>query len=166
MRSIPIATLKVYHCHIHSVFFLYTMLCRTEMHKYLRIVQWVSFVHLNTAQSTKTTLLLTPTFCENVSVWMTKNYFCIHKSRSISIFLSAITPNYHDDVIRWNHFPCYGPFVRVMHRSPVDSPHKGQWRRALMFSLICAWTNGWANDWFDTPSRHRNVVWNNTGPCQ
>ena len=25
-------------------------------------------------------------------------------------------------------------------------PHKGRWRGALMFSLICAWTNGWAND--------------------
>ena len=24
---------------------------------------------------------------------------------------------------------------------PVNSPHKGQWRRALMFSLICTWTN-------------------------
>ena len=29
--------------------------------------------------------------------------------------------------------------------SPVNSPHKGQWRGALMFSFICAWTNGWAN---------------------
>ena len=27
-----------------------------------------------------------------------------------------------------------------------NSPDKGQWRRALMFSLICAWTNGWVND--------------------
>ena len=27
----------------------------------------------------------------------------------------------------------------------VNSPHKGQWHRALMFSLICVWTNGWAN---------------------
>ena len=26
------------------------------------------------------------------------------------------------------------------------SPHKGQWRGALMFSLICPWTNGWANN--------------------
>ena len=26
----------------------------------------------------------------------------------------------------------------------VYSPHKGQWRRALVFSLICAWLNGWA----------------------
>ena len=25
-------------------------------------------------------------------------------------------------------------------------PHKGQWHGALMFSLICAWTNGWANN--------------------
>ena len=30
--------------------------------------------------------------------------------------------------------------------SPVNSPHKGQWRVALMFSLIRAWTNGWANN--------------------
>ena len=30
--------------------------------------------------------------------------------------------------------------------SPVNSPHKGQWRRALMSSLICAWTSGWANN--------------------
>ena len=28
----------------------------------------------------------------------------------------------------------------------VDSPHKGQWRGALMLSSICAWTNGWANN--------------------
>ena len=30
-------------------------------------------------------------------------------------------------------------------RSPVNSPHKGQWRGALMISLICAWINGWVN---------------------
>ena len=52
----------------------------------------------------------------------------------------------HDDVIKWKHFPRYWPFVRGIHRSPVDSPHKGQDRGALMFSLICAWTNGWANN--------------------
>ena len=33
-----------------------------------------------------------------------------------------------------------------IHRSPVNSPHKGQWRGALVFSLMCTWTyNGWAN---------------------
>ena len=49
----------------------------------------------------------------------------------------------HDDIIKWKHFQHYWPFVRGIHRSPVNSPHKGQWRRALMFSLICTWTNGW-----------------------
>ena len=43
-----------------------------------------------------------------------------------------------------------------MHRSPVNSPHKGQWCGALMLSLICALDKrlskqswGW---WFETPS--------------
>ena len=30
--------------------------------------------------------------------------------------------------------------------SPVNSAHKGQWRGALMFSLICVWINGWVNN--------------------
>ena len=52
----------------------------------------------------------------------------------------------HDDVIKWKHFPRYWPFVRRIHRSPVNSPHKGQWRGALMFSLICTWINSWVNN--------------------
>ena len=52
----------------------------------------------------------------------------------------------HDDVIKWGHFPRYWTFVRGIHRSPVNSPHKGQWRGALMFSLICARINRWANN--------------------
>ena len=52
----------------------------------------------------------------------------------------------HDDVIKWKHFPHYCPFVRGIHRSPVNSPHKGQWRGALMSSLICSWINGWVNN--------------------
>ena len=30
-------------------------------------------------------------------------------------------------------FPRYWPFVRGIHRSPVNSPHKGQWCGALVF---------------------------------
>ena len=55
-------------------------------------------------------------------------------------------PDDHDDVIKWKHFPRYWPFVGGIHRSPVTSPHKGQWRVALMFSLICAWINAWVNN--------------------
>ena len=51
----------------------------------------------------------------------------------------------HDDVIKRKHILRYWPFVRRIHRSPVNSPHKGQWRETLMFSLICAWTNDWVN---------------------
>ena len=53
---------------------------------------------------------------------------------------------HHDDVIKWKHFPRYWPSVRGIHRSPVNSPHKGQWRGALMFSFIFAWMNDWVNN--------------------
>ena len=53
---------------------------------------------------------------------------------------------YHDDVIKWKHFPQYWPFVQGIHRWPVNSPHKGQWRGALMFSLIIDWINSWVNN--------------------
>ena len=70
-----------------------------------------------------------------------------------------------DDVTKWKHFPCYWTFVWGIHWSPVNSPHKGQWHGALMFSLICVLNKqlskqswGW---WFETPSpslwRHCNV---------
>ena len=54
---------------------------------------------------------------------------------------------HHDNVVnKWKHFRRYWPFVRVIHRSLVNSPHKGQWRGALIFSLICTWTNGYVNN--------------------
>ena len=71
---------------------------------------------------------------------------------------------YHDDVIvtKWKYFKRYWPFVRGIYRSPMDSPHKGQWRGVLKFSLICAWTNGSARWWFVKSSRllwrHCNAI--------
>ena len=63
----------------------------------------------------------------------------------------------HDDVIKWKHSPLYWPFMQGIHRSAVNSPHKGQWRGALMFSFIYTLNKrltkqswGW---WFETPSR-------------
>ena len=52
----------------------------------------------------------------------------------------------HDDVIKWKHFSRYWPFVRGIHRSPMNSLHNGQWRGALMLSLICVCINGWVNN--------------------
>ena len=65
-------------------------------------------------------------------------------SSEITLLTLLPHPPIHDDVIKWKRFPRYWPFVRGIHRSPVNSPHKGQWRGALMFSLI--WINGWINN--------------------
>ena len=68
-----------------------------------------------------------------------KSYANIHDSRF-----------YHDideyDDIKWKHLSRYWPFARGIHTSSVNSPQKGQWRGALMFSLICVWINGWVNN--------------------
>ena len=70
--------------------------------------------------------------------------------------LSDALCNQHDGVIKWKHFPRYWLVVRGIHRSPVNSPHKGQWRGALMFSLISAWIDGWVNNReADDLRRHR-----------
>ena len=78
----------------------------------------------------------------------------------------------HDDVIKWKHFPHYWPFVREINRSPVISPHKGQWRGALMFSLICLnkrLSKQWWGWWFDVPScslwRQCNDIVRNSVSC-
>ena len=67
---------------------------------------------------------------------------------SYVIAIEAALKNKYDDVIKWKHFSRYLTFVQGIHRSLVNSPHKSQWRGAVTFSLICAWTR-----WFETPSR-------------
>ena len=64
----------------------------------------------------------------------------------------------HGDVIKWKRFPRYWPFVRGIHRWPVNSPPKGQRREAFMFSLICVFDNKRLSKQlrrrrFETPSR-------------
>ena len=76
-------------------------------------------------------------------------FYYIEKFRYIShnaIFGQNEAHNIMMNVIKWKHFPRYWLFVWGIHRSPVNSPHKGKWRGALMFSLICAWTNRWVNN--------------------
>ena len=50
----------------------------------------------------------------------------------------------------WRHqmetfFRVTGSLCAEIDQLPVNYPHKGQWRGALIFSLISAWTNGWVN---------------------
>ena len=59
-------------------------------------------------------------------------------------------------------FSRYWPFVRGNHRSPMNFPHKGQWRRALMFSLICVWINGWVNNREAGDLRRHRAIYDTT----
>ena len=61
--------------------------------------------------------------------------------------------------LKWKHFPHYWSFVKGIHWSQVNSPHKGQWHGALMLSLICTWKNGWVN------KRHAGDVRNHVADC-
>ena len=83
-----------------------------------------------------------------VSSWL-----CHDISRDTRCIVSPLPIKQHfrcvpkyEDVIKWKHFPRYWPFVRGIHRSSVNSPHKGQRRGAFMFSVICAWINRWVNN--------------------
>ena len=88
-----------------------------------------------------------------------------HFNPNITTYRSWGVTHSHDGVIKWKHFPRYWPFVRGIHRSTVNSPHKGQWRGALMFFYLGlnkrlikqSW--GW---WFETQScplwRHSNEI--------
>ena len=78
-------------------------------------------------------------------ICVTRPQWVKFKSRKPCSTASPIQWNHHD-VIKWKPFPCYWPFVREIHRLSVDSSRKSQWRMALMFTLICAWSNGWANN--------------------
>ena len=81
--------------------------------------------------------------------WLQNQIFQVHifKKKCAILFLP-------DDVIQWKHFPRYWPFVRGIHQAPGNSPHKGQWRGALMFSTR---TNGCVNHLEACDMRHHRA---------
>ena len=52
--------------------------------------------------------------------------------------------------------------MRVIHQSLVNSPHKGQWCGAFMFSLICAWINSWVNNCQSSNLRRHHAHYDTT----
>ena len=120
-----------------------------------RLINWISICLIESERLAKTvmtdsntgnSLASTLVFYETLWNWRhmpNETWFGLSPiGVSIVVHLQTI----HDDVIKWKHFPRYWPFVRGIHRSPANSPHKGQWRGALMFSLICVWINGWVSN--------------------
>ena len=115
---------------------------------------WTCFVLINILNAIHITGKMIQRCSVNISFFVCTMYIPINKKRStqtshildtskVEILLLTYSL---DDVIKWKNFPCYWPFVRGFHRSPLNSPPEGQWREALMFTLIRAWTNGWANN--------------------
>ena len=54
----------------------------------------------------------------------------------VSCSFYTVEPPYQDDIIKWKLFPRYWPFVQGIHRSPVNSPHKGPVMWTLMWVCI------------------------------
>ena len=75
-----------------------------------------------------------------------------HKSRE----MTCLSATYRISILRaqdclwWRHqLETFSALLAISAGNspvPVKSPHKGQWRGALMFSLICARINGWVNN--------------------
>ena len=82
---------------------------------------------------------------------------CTGKSTPSYLSIKYLILSIHDDVIKWKHFLRYWPFVREIHWSSVNPPHKFQWRGDSMFFLICVWINGWVNN-REAPDLRRHCV--------
>ena len=64
-----------------------------------------------------------------IMIWNVKsrcNMSSLPGTLGVAHSYNRVLSAYHDDVIKWKHFPRYWPFVRGIHRSPVNSPHTGQ----------------------------------------
>ena len=130
-----------------------------KLHKcFAKVGRHRNSVDLSLNQNNPPSLAVAKRSVLNKVIWPFVPYGLAHDPKLVkwgSTWARLCGSHIHDDVIKWKHFPRYWPFVRGIHRSPVNSPHKSQWRGALMFSLICpnkqlskqSW--GW---WFGTPS--------------
>ena len=92
---------------------------------------------------------------KTVNSWHSNDheYIHIYIQHFCTFIYTHITGAYSSsDLYRslWRHqmetFSALLAFVRGIQQSKVNFSHKGQRRRALMFSLICAWANVWASN--------------------
>ena len=60
-------------------------------------------------------------------VWLKGLQFTVHRANDRLVLAMGLVDwrrRYHDDVIKWKYFPRYWPFMRGIHQSSVNSPHK------------------------------------------
>ena len=103
----------------------------------------------------------TPTMMQHPhSLWYRKQTFRKISCKATHKICARLVPC-HGLLSWWRHqmetFSASLAFVPGNHRSPVNSPHKGQCHGALIFSLICVWINDWVNNREDGEfRRHRD----------
>ena len=92
--------------------------------------------------------------CKRLAFASSGNYYVPHQLNPrhqiwchTASYITVIRQWLHDDVIKWKkNFRVTGHLCGEFTGPPGNSPHKGQWRGALVFSLICVWINGWVNN--------------------
>ena len=99
---------------------------------YILILYWLAWKYQIYLSKNKQIMLCFTIFINHFKVWQLLKVISFH----------WIKRNWKSS----SCFPSHWPFMCGIHRSPVNSPRKGQWSGALMFSLICARTNGWVNN--------------------
>ena len=84
------------------------------------------------------------------------NCMCGPKQFVVSMTYAS-SPSRHDDVIKWKHFPRYWPFVRGIHRSPVNSPSQRPVKQSFDaffdLHLNIRVSKQSTHQWLETPSR-------------
>ena len=112
------------------------------------------FTHDNLENFPTRTIFVAATNCVSITGSCSCQYFIATvrytskwlKQKTSKYFPLFAAGRYSNQYTWWKHFPRYWPFVRLIHRSPVNSPHRGQWRVTLMFSSIYVWINGWVDN--------------------
>ena len=83
-----------------------------------------------------------------------------HRCQWVRIIKSPIFFHVHYDVIKWNHFPRYSPFVMGIPQWPMDPPHKGTVTQIFyVFFLLSVQTNCWTNNRLVGNSRYFTSTW-------
>ena len=104
---------------------------------------------------------LTVFFNSHASRWYLKMHWNVHVQNqhfACQWRSDNICENSVGHSAKWRHqMETFSTLLAICAGNSPDTGHKGQWRGALMFPLICAWINGWVNnreaDDFEMPSR-------------
>ena len=90
---------------------------------------------------------LSDSFCFWHKSWLINKYFARDWTRNSCDWQTLIADR---NVSWWRHeMETFSALLAICAGNspvPVNSPHKGQWRRASMFSLTCVWINDWVNN--------------------